>query len=128
MSDITEQIEKLETEVEELKEENEDLKEQLEEKDSCVDDTSPTQTPFSIGKKYFIRTVTYHVTGKVKKIKGGFLVLTDAAWIADSGRFRQAIVDGILNEVEPVDVEMYVNINSITDAFVWKHKLPREQK
>lgn len=92
--------------------------------------TTQTQaaTPFEEGGKYYIRTVTYHMTGRVKAIINNFLVLTEAAWIADSGRFRQAIMDGVLDEVEPVDVDMYVNINSITDAFIWTHALPREQK
>jgi len=80
-----------------------------------------------IGKKVFIRTVTYHLTGKIEKIVGNFFVLSDAAWIADSGRFMQAIKEGKLNEVEPVG-EAMVNINSITDLFPWKHKLPTEQK
>jgi len=86
------------------------------------------EIPFKVGEKYFIRTVTYHATGKVKKIVGNFLVLEDAAWVADSGRFRQAIMEGTLDEVEPVDVEMYLNIESIIDAFEWKKDLPREQK
>ncbi len=84
--------------------------------------------PFKIGEAYFIRTVTYFATGRIKAIVGNFLVLDDAAWIADTGRFREAIMKGILSEVEPVEVDMFVNLNSITDAFSWKHKLPREQK
>jgi hypothetical protein len=59
---------------------------------------------------------------------GQFLVLADAAWIADTGRFRDAIMKGILSEVEPVEVDMHININAITDSFDWIHKLPREQK
>ena len=85
-------------------------------------------TPFLIGAAYFIRTVTYHLTGRVKAIIGGFLVLEEAAWVADSGRFTQAIVDGKLNEVEPVTVPVFVNVNTITDAYEWRHSLPREQK
>lgn len=84
--------------------------------------------PFKVGGAYYIRTVTYHCTGRVKAIVGQFLVLEDGAWIADSGRFREAIMKGILSEVEPVEVDMFVNLNSITDAFVWTFKLPREQK
>ena len=84
--------------------------------------------PFVIGEKYFIRTVTYFATGQVVAIHGQFLELTDAAWIADTGRFREAIMNGVLNEVEPVEVPMFLNINSITDAFVWSHPLPRDQK
>jgi hypothetical protein len=36
---------------------------------------SAPETPFQVGKSYFIRTVTYHLTGQVKQILGGFLVL-----------------------------------------------------
>lgn len=84
--------------------------------------------PFEIGGKYFIRTVTYFATGEVEDIKGDFLVLKDAAWVADTGRFREAIMKGVLNEVEPVEVAMFVNMNAITDAFEWISPLPREQK
>lgn len=80
-----------------------------------------------IGKKLFIRTVTYHMTGKVKGRIGNFFHLTDAAWIADSGRFMEAIKNGTLSEVEPVGDAM-INISSIVDMFVWKHALPVEQK
>ena len=90
--------------------------------------TESNNVPFKIGEAYFIRTVTYFATGRVKKIVGKFLVLEDAAWVADTGRFRQAIMDGVLDEVEPVDVDMYLNIDSITDAFDWKKDLPKEQK
>ena len=80
-----------------------------------------------VGKKLFIRTVTYHVTGKVKNRMGAFIELEDAAWIADSGRFSNAIKDGTLDEVEPVGV-MWVNLSSIVDFFPWRHDLPKEQK
>ena len=97
--------------------------------DEKTTETESQKIPFEIGGKYYIRTVTYHCTGEVKAVIGKFLELKDAAWIADSGRFRQAIMEGTLDEVEPVDVPMFVNMDTITDAFVWKHKnLPREQK
>ena len=80
-----------------------------------------------IGKKFFFRTVTYHLIGKVKKRMGSFFILENASWIADSGRFMNAIKKGELNEVEPVG-DAIININSVTDFFPWKHKLPEEQK
>lgn len=80
-----------------------------------------------VGQKLFIRTVTYHMTGKVVKRMGAFIQLEDAAWIADSGRFSDALKTGKLNEVEPVGT-MWVNLNSVVDFFPWKHKLPLEQK
>lgn len=86
-----------------------------------------TQLPFEVGKSYFIRTVTYHLTGRVKSIIGGFLVLESAAWIADSGRFSTALRTGELSEVEPVG-EAIVNTSAVTDAFAWRHTLPVVQK
>jgi len=80
-----------------------------------------------IGKKFFFRTVTYHLTGKVEKRIGKFLELSKAAWIADSGRFMDAIKSGKLNEVEPVG-QAWVNLESVTDFFPWNHKLPKDQK
>lgn len=80
-----------------------------------------------VGKKFYIRTVTYHCTGKVVKRMGAFIQLETAAWIADSGRFSDAIKGGTLSEVEPVGT-MWVNLSSVVDFFPWKHKLPTEQK
>ncbi len=83
--------------------------------------------PFEIGNSYFIRTVTYHVVGKVEAIKGAFLELSEASWVADSGRFSKAIGEGELSEVEYVG-DMIVNTSSIADACVWRHKLPKVTK
>lgn len=80
-----------------------------------------------IGQKFFFRTVTYFLTGEVKKIVGRFVYLKNAAVIFDTGRFMEAIKDGKLNEVEPVG-EAFVNMDSVTDFFPWKHKLPESQK
>ena len=81
-----------------------------------------------IGKSFFFRTVTYHLIGKVKNILNGtFLQLENASWVADSGRFTQAIKDGTLSEVEPVG-EAYINMETVSDFFPWKHALPTEQK
>jgi hypothetical protein len=80
-----------------------------------------------VGQKLYIRTVTYHMTGKVVKRMGAFIQLEDAAWIADSGRFMNAIKEGTLDEVEPVGI-MWVNLSSVVDFFPWVHALPKEQK
>jgi len=80
-----------------------------------------------VGEKFFFRTVTYHLTGRVKKIIGSIIELECAAWIADSGRFNEAIKEGKLNEVEPVG-RAFINTASLVDFFPWKHKLPSEVK
>jgi hypothetical protein len=76
---------------------------------------------------FFFRTITYHLIGRVVRRFGNFLQLEDASWVADSGRFMDAIKNGNLNEVEPVG-SAWVNISAVTDFFPWKHKLPTEQK
>lgn len=79
-----------------------------------------------VGGKFYFRTVTFHLTGEVKKIVGRFAYLKNAAWIADSGRFMEAIKDGTLKEVEPVG-DAFVNLDTVTDFFPWKHDLPTKQ-
>lgn len=80
---------------------------------------------FEIGKAYFFRTVTYHLVGEVVRQEGNFIELKDASWVADSGRFSDAIKKGTLDEVEPVGTA-YINMDSVTDAFPWEHPLPKE--
>ena len=80
-----------------------------------------------IGEKFFFRTVTYHLTGKVVKRIGSLLELEKAAWIADSGRFTECIKNGELSEVEPVG-KAWINLSTVIDFFPWKHQLPQEQK
>jgi hypothetical protein len=79
-----------------------------------------------IGKKVFIRTVTYHLVGRVVKRIGQLFELQEASWVADSGRFMQAIKEGTLDEVEPVG-QCWVNIEALVDMYPWKHNLPKEQ-
>ena len=81
-----------------------------------------------VGNAYFFRTVTYHLVGKVVAQHGGGIIeLDEASWVADSGRFMQAIKSGTLNEVEPVG-KAYLNLKSVTDFFPWVHELPQSQK
>lgn len=91
------------------------------------EDESNSDCPFEIGEAYLIRTVTYHVLGRVKAIKGDFLVLDEASWIADSGRFSDAIAKGTLNEIEYVG-KAIIGLNAIADAYEWSHKIPRDSK
>jgi hypothetical protein len=80
-----------------------------------------------IGKSVFIRTVTMYHTGRIVAIDGGFLVLEDAAWVADTGRFSDALKTGELSEVEPVEGLVRVSLGAVVDIFEWNHDLPREQ-
>jgi hypothetical protein len=81
-----------------------------------------------VGKSFFFRTVTYHVIGKVVKVLPyGVLQLEKASWVADSGRFTQAIKEGTLEEVEPLG-NWFVILPSCTDFGPWLHSLDQKQK
>lgn len=76
----------------------------------------------------FVRTVTHHYTGRLASVADGFLHLEEAAWIADDGRFADALATGKLNEVEPYPADCYVSVGSIVDLCRWDHDLPRVRK
>jgi len=86
------------------------------------------QSAFVIGKKYFIRTATYHVVGKLEYIHPKELVLSSASWIADSGRFNAALVSGEFQEIEPFVNNVIVSRGGIIDATEWTHELPLKVK
>ena len=89
---------------------------------------SQVNTAFQVGEKYLIRTVTLYYTGRLVEITPHELVLEDAAWIADTGRFAEAIKTGEFREVEPYAKRVLVNRGGVIDATIWHHELPRETK
>lgn len=93
---------------------------------SCC--SSEEGCPWVLGKNYFIRTVTIHLIGKLCFVSDKELLLKDASWVADRGRFHDALKTGELNEVEPFVNNVIVNRGSVIDATVWGHCLPTEQK
>jgi len=81
-----------------------------------------------LGKSYFIRTVTFHYTGRLIGLSNDELLLEDAAWVADSGRFAIALKSGELSEVEPYPDKVIVMKSAVVDVCEWCHELPRVQK
>jgi hypothetical protein len=86
--------------------------------------TNPRRFP---GGKLFIRTVTYHAVGQVVGQIGEFIELSDASCVFNSGSLSSAVTKGTLQESEFVG-KMFINRNSITDMFPWKHDLPKASK
>lgn len=73
--------------------------------------------PYEIGKPYLIRTVSMIDTGRIVEVTPTEIVLEDAAWIADTGRFSDALKSCRFNEVEPFpDGRVIINRASIIDA------------
>jgi len=80
------------------------------------------------GTAVLIRTVTMTLTGRVASLSPAWIVLDDAAWIADTGRFADALSKGTLSEVEPFCDRMWVSRGAIVDMTFWNFPLPRDQK
>lgn len=84
--------------------------------------------PFRIGANYFIRTVTFHHTGKLVAVTRQELVLENAAWIADDGRLTDALAKCEFNEVEMFPKgHLIIGRASLIDA-VEISTLPQSQK
>lgn len=87
-----------------------------------------TDSPWVVGKTYFIRTVTHYVVGRLAAVYPQELVMHEASWVADTGRWHDALKTGTLNEVEPSLAPKFVGRGSIVDVEEWNHPLPAAQK
>lgn len=104
------------------------------------DAAKPTQVPtarearpaflslIEVGQCYLIRTVTMAYTGRVLEITDSEIRLGEAAWIADTGRYADALSKGTLGEVEPYPDQVIVSRAALVDAAVWDWPLPRDQR
>ena len=84
-------------------------------------------SPLSVGRAVLLRTVTHYYTGRIALIRAHEIVLTEAAWIADTGRWWNALKEGKLAEVEPFIDPVSVNRDVIVDCTEWRHALPAKQ-
>ena len=72
---------------------------------------------WEIGKVYLVRTVTMIDTGRLVAVSDHEIVLDQAAWISDTGRFSQALTTAKFAEVEPFpDGQVIVGRGAIIDA------------
>ena len=79
------------------------------------------------GKNILIRTVTNFYTGHVVQETKKWVRLEKAAWIADTGRFADALTKSIFNEVEPYPNPVIVMKAAIVDITEISD-LPTKQK
>jgi hypothetical protein len=76
-----------------------------------------------INKSYFVRTDTDHWVGRLVEIDGPYTVtLTDAAWVAHSGRLHEFMRKGTASgmEVEPIYWPIMIHYRAIIE---WPHSL-----
>lgn len=72
---------------------------------------------WEVGAIYLIRTVTMIDTGRLVAVTAQELVLEDAAWIADTGRFSDALEKCEFGEVEPFpDGRVILGRGAVIDA------------
>lgn len=86
------------------------------------------QSPLRVGNNVLIRTVTHYHTGHIVAVTKDEILLTDAAWVADTGRFNNALVTSTLAEVEPYLSPVGINRGSVVDYTDWRGELPRSVK
>jgi hypothetical protein len=85
--------------------------------------------PYETMKLYFIRTVTFYYVGRLLFVTPQELVLDQCSWVADTGRFSDALKNGTVNENEPFpDGNVIIGRGSIIDAHIWLGKSLRSQK
>ena len=89
--------------------------------------SEPVEHPFEKGEAYFFRTLTFHILGRIKETSGKFIILEDASWVADSGRFHEAFEKGEVEENEYIGRGI-VNLDSVVDAWPWPNSLPKKSK
>lgn len=83
-----------------------------------------TGLPYKLGQPYLVRTVTHYYTGRLTWVGTQELILADAAWIADTGRYHKALETGELSEVEPIKGPCIVGRGAIIDAVEWPNNIP----
>ncbi len=97
----------------------------------CADgvDVEPSVDPL-VGTNVIIRTVTMHYTGHVVDVDDRWIHLADAAWIANSGRWSQALATGSLSEVEPYPdgAVIRIGVGAVVEVAPWGLTLPRDLK
>jgi hypothetical protein len=84
--------------------------------------------PYQIGMAYLIRTVTHYYTGRLIAVYPQELLLDNAAWVADTGRYSAAFQSGDLCEVEPIVGPCIIGRGAVIDAVQWPNALPRSVK
>lgn len=77
-----------------------------------------------IGRNVFIRTVTLYYVGELTDVDSDWLCLSEASWVADTGRFSTALETGELNEVERFPNDVLVSRGAIIDLTEWPHRNP----
>lgn len=84
--------------------------------------------PFDVGQNYFVETVTKYFLGRLVSADDRWLVLDEASWIADTGRYNEALRDGTASEVEPCPGRVVIGCGAVVSVQPWTKPLLRVVK
>ena len=90
--------------------------------------SSDTSHVYEVGQNYLVETVTKYFLGKLVRVTEQELLLDEASWIADTGRYNECLRDGVANEVEPCPGSVIVGRGAIVSASLWTSPLLRVVK
>ena len=91
--------------------------------------SSCTTGAWQLGQNYLILVAGTFYTGRLVGVDRYELVLEDASWVADTGRFAEALAKGVVTDVEPCPAgQTLLGRGAMIAAFRWTHDLPRTVK
>ena len=93
-----------------------------------IPETPTDGHPYVVGKWYAVRTLTMIQTGCLQAVYEKELVLSSAAWIADTGRWMQFCQNPYnASEVEPFTENVIVSRSNIIDATQIVEFVPKQK-
>lgn len=85
------------------------------------DSSDPGPWHIYMGKPIAIRTATIYYVGKLVKVYPQELLLQDASWIPDTGKWEKFLKTGVITECQPFpDGSVIVGRGAIIDACRWR--------
>ncbi len=87
--------------------------------DWLADKGEDVEPVFEIGQCYFIKTVSDYYVGRLERLTHDWMVLSDASWIPDTGRFNEFLRTGRPQECEPMAHGAVISIGAITAISPW---------
>ena len=99
-------------------------KKDIKEKVQVVAPHGDKSNPFmEVGESYFIRTVTHYFTGRLIWVGEKEIVLEEACWVSDTGRFNEFLSKNTFNESEPFPKSSQVIVGRGAIIDMVKHEL-----
>lgn len=86
---------------------------------------------YPLGSPVIVRTVTMIFVGILSEVTRADLVLTEASWIPETGRWNEMVARGDCKEIEPYQPgPVWINRAALVDFCLWPAsvELPRTPK